>query len=170
MTAETLPLWLALFTQLGLGFAVFRANPRNYANQSFLPVSLIISTWLLSLHFAYNATEPHEAALWIRNASASGLLIVSGFNLLRLAILCREEGRREIVRRSAVLVIPSLLIVGVCYSPLFLRSAELRTGQIPSAVYGPFLPLYLGFIAIAVIAVVGCYIRDLLRKGGINPR
>ena len=55
MSTESLPLWLALFTQLGLGLAVFRANYRNYANQSFLLVSLFILAWLLSLHLAYNA-------------------------------------------------------------------------------------------------------------------
>jgi hypothetical protein len=35
MNAATIPLWLALAAQLGLGLAVFRANSRSYANQSF---------------------------------------------------------------------------------------------------------------------------------------
>lgn len=168
MIAESLPLWLALFTQLGLGLAVFRANPKNYANQSFLLVSLIISTWLLSLHFAYNATQTQAAALWIQNASASGLLIVSGFNLLRLAVLCREGGWREIIRRSAALVIPSLVIVAVCYTDWFLRAAVLRHGQTPRPIYGPLFPFYLGFFAIAVVVVVVFYLRDLRRVGGMQ--
>lgn len=168
MNPQSLPLWLALFMQLGLGLAVFRANSKNYTNQSFLLVSVIISAWLLSLHFAYIATQTHEAEIWIRNASAAGPLIVNGFNLLRLAILCRESGWREIGRRSALLAIPSLIVIAVCYTPLFLRSAELRSGQIPNAIYGFLFPVYLGFFAIAVIAVVAYYIRDLRRSSGMQ--
>ncbi|MBA3573199.1 MAG: hypothetical protein H0W34_14785, partial [Pyrinomonadaceae bacterium] len=77
MNLESLPLWLALSMQLGLGIAVFRGNPKGYANQSFLLVSLILSAWLVSLLLAFSATETGRAALWIRNASASGPLIVN---------------------------------------------------------------------------------------------
>jgi PAS domain S-box-containing protein len=168
MNSQSLPLWLALFLQLGLGLAVFRANPRNYANQSFLLVSAIICGWLLSLHFAYNAVRAEEAELWIRNASSIGLLIVNGFDLLRLAVVHRERGWREIGKRSLRLLTPSLLVIGLCYTPLFLRSAEMRTGQIPGAIYGPLFPLYLGFFAISVALVVLLYLRDLRRASGMQ--
>ena len=168
MNPQSLPLWLALFIQIGLGVAVFRANSKNYANQSFLFVSVIISGWLLSLHFAYNATSPGEAEFWIRNASASGPLIINGFNLLRLAILCRESGWREIGKRSAFLAIPSLIVIALCYTPAFLRHAELREGQIPTAVYGPLLPLYLSFFVISVAIVVALYLKDLRRTSGLQ--
>ncbi|MEY2496906.1 MAG: hypothetical protein QOD12_462 [Verrucomicrobiota bacterium] len=154
--------------QLGLGLAVYRANPRNYANQSFLLVSAIICGWLLSLHFAYNALRAEEAELWIRNASAGGLLIVNGFDLLRLAIIYRERGWREIGKRLLVLLTPSLLVIGLCYTPLFLRSAELRGGQIPGANYGPLFPVYLGYLAITIPVVVLFYLRDLRRAGGMQ--
>ena len=163
MNSQSLPLWLALFMQLGLGLAVFRANPRNYANQSFLLVSAIICGWLLSLHFAYNSVRAEEAELWIRNASSIGLLIVNGFDLLRLAIVYRERGWREIGKRSLLLLIPSLLVIGLYYTPMFLHGAKLRTGQIPGAIYGPLFPLYLGFFAISVALVVAFYLRDLRR-------
>ncbi len=168
MNSQSLPLWLALFMQLGLGLAVFRGNPRNYANQSFLLVSAIICGWLLSLHFAYNAVRADEAELWIRNASSIGLLIVNGFDLLRLAIVHRERGWREIGKRSFLLLAPSLLVIGLCYTPLFLRSAELRTGQIPGAIYGPLFPLYFWFFAISVALVVVLYLRDLRRASGMQ--
>ncbi|MFN2507223.1 MAG: ATP-binding protein [Chthoniobacterales bacterium] len=168
MIAETLPLWLALFIQLGLGLAVFRANPKNYGNQSFLLVSLVISAWLLSLHFAYNATEADVAALWIRNASASGLLIVSGFNLLRLAIVCRAAGWGAITRRSAALVVSTLILAALCYTPWFLRTAEIRSGQTPRPLYGPFFAVYAALFAGAVILVVVFYLRDLRRVSGMQ--
>lgn len=168
MNSQSLPLWLALFMQLSLGVAVFRANSRSYTNQSFLFVSISLSAWLLSLHFAYTATRSSDAEVWIRNASACGPLIISGFNLLRLAILYRESGWREILRRSAPLLIASLVVIAICYTPLFLRDAELRTGRIPKAIYGPLVPLYLGFFAIGAIAVMGLYLRDLRRGSGVQ--
>jgi two-component system nitrogen regulation sensor histidine kinase GlnL len=168
MNPATIPLWLALSAQLGLGVAVFRANSKSYANQSFLLVSVILSTWLVSLHFAFNATRADEATLWIRNASASGPLIVNGFNLLRLAILCRDSGWREIWRRSALLVVPSLVVTAVCYTPLFLRDAELRSGQIPKPIYGPFFFFYLGFFTISAVAVIALYLRDLRQTDGMR--
>jgi PAS domain S-box-containing protein len=168
MNVETLPLWLALLMQLGLGLAVFRANPRRYANQSFLLASLILGGWLISLHFAFSATQSATAAVWIRNASASGALVVNGFNLLRLSILCREKGWREIGKRSIGLALPTLAVIASCYTPLFLRSVQLRAGQIPQPVYGPLFPLYLAFFAIAVVVVIGLYIRDLRRTSGVQ--
>ncbi|MEY2565304.1 MAG: hypothetical protein QOH88_3497 [Verrucomicrobiota bacterium] len=168
MNPQSLPLWLALFLQLGLGLAVFRANSRNYANQSFLSVSVILAAWLLSLHFAYIATQAGEAAFWIRNSSACGPLIINGFNVLRLAILYRESGWREIGKRSAALAIPSLIVSGLCYTPLFLRYAEIRPGQIPMAVYGPLFSPSLGFFVAAVILVAGLYLRDVRRSRGMQ--
>src|SRR5438045_1778899 len=128
MNAGNISLWAALLIQFGLGLAVYRANSRNHANQSFLVVSFFISIWLLSLQFAYNATDPSIAAVWIRNAWASGVLLVNGFNLLRLGILCRDSGWREIGRRSAGLAIPSLVAIGLCYTSWFLQHAEIPQG------------------------------------------
>src|SRR3954464_12017686 len=167
MNIESVPLWLALILQLGLGLAVFRANPRSYVNQSFLLVSLILSAWLVSLHFALGATEAGAAAFWIRNASVSGLLMAIGFNLLRLAILCREGGWRDIWRRSAILAVSSLIAGAICYTPLFLRYAEIRNGEIPRPAYGPLFPVWVGFCAIVRLAVLGRYVRDLRRTSGI---
>jgi hypothetical protein len=168
MNIESIPLWLALFLQLGLGLAVFRANPRSYVNQSFLLVSVILSAWLVSLHFALGATQAGAAAFWIRNASASGLLMAFGFNLLRLAILCREGGWRDIWRRSAVLALTSLIAGAICYTPLFLRYAEIRNGEIPRPVYGPLFPVWVSFCAIVGLAVLGLYLRDLRRTSGMQ--
>src|ERR1700682_1252065 len=104
----------------------------------------------------------------IRNESASGPLIITGFNLLRLAILCRDSGWREIWRRSAILVVPSLAVTAICYTPWFLRYAEIRNGQIPQPVYGPFFFFYVGFFAISVVAVITLYVRDLRQTDGMR--
>src|SRR5947199_10853249 len=109
MNAAAISLWTALLIQIGLGVAVFRANYKNHANQSFFVVSFFISAWLLSLHFAYNAVTAPSAAFWIRNAWATGVLVVNGFNLLRLGILCRDSGWRQIAMRSAKIAVPSFV-------------------------------------------------------------
>jgi PAS domain S-box-containing protein len=173
MNTETLPLWLALLIQLGLGLAVFRANPRNYANQGFLVVSLIISAWLLSLQFAFNAVRTRDAEFWIRNASAGGILIINGFNLLRLAIVCRESGWREIGNRSALLAVLSVPAIALCYTHPFLQYAQLRGGQtshslVPQPVYGPLLPLYVAFLFGAVVLVFILYLKDVRRNVGMQ--
>src|ERR1051325_8605357 len=117
MNAGNISLWLALLIQFGLGLAVYRANSRNHANQSFLILSFFICVWLLSLQIAFGATTAPTAELWIRNAWASGLMMVNGFNLLRLGILCRDSGWKEMGRRGMSLAVPSLIAVAVCYTP-----------------------------------------------------
>jgi PAS domain S-box-containing protein len=173
MNLEAIPLWLALVTQLGLGLAVYRANHRNHANQAFLVVSCFISAWLLSLQFAFNASDAGEAELWIRNASASGVLMLNGFNLLRLGIVCREGGWPEIGRRSIGLAIPSVLAIAFCYTRQFLQYAEPQSGQaarqmIPHAVYGPLAHLYGAFLVAVVLFVTALYMRSL--RGSVGMR
>ena len=173
MNIDSLPLWFALFVQVGLGLAVFRANYRSYSNQAFLIVSCFIAAWLLSLQFAFNAADVGRAEFWIRNASASGILIANGFNLLRLAIVCRGMGWAQIGRRSTLLGIPSAVMIVLCYTPLFLRHAELRAGAtaqdlVPRAVYGPLFPVFVGFLATAVIVVIVCYLRDMRSATGMQ--
>ncbi|HEY2139117.1 MAG TPA: histidine kinase N-terminal 7TM domain-containing protein, partial [Chthoniobacterales bacterium] len=172
MNASNISLWLALLIQLGLGLAVYRANSRNHANQSFLIVSLFICAWLLALQCAFDATDPARAAIWIRNAWASGVLMINGFNLLRLGILCRDSGWKEIGRRVTGLAIPSLIAIAACYTPYFLRSAEIRRESghelIPLPVYGPLFPVFGALLAGSVIILIVFYIRDLRRTSGVQ--
>lgn len=173
MNAESIPLWLALIIQVGLGLAVFRANPRNYANKSFLVVSLFIAAWLLSLQFAFNATDAAVAEFWIRNAWASGVLLVNGFNLLRLGILCRDTGWRAILRRSAPLAMLSVPAIILCYTHSFLKYAQIRGGQmehslVPQPVYGPLFPVYAGFLGGAVLIVIILYVQTMFRTVGMQ--
>src|SRR3954469_7965161 len=173
MNPETIPIWLAIAAQIGLGLSVFRANHRSYSNQSFLLLLGFICAWLLSLEFAFSAPEGAKAEIWIRNASACGILILNGFYLLRYAIVCRDRGRREIARRLMPLVLISLPGLALCYSKGFLRSAVMRfdvnAGHlVPEPVYGPLFPVVTAFIVIgAAIGILG-YIKDLRRSAGMQ--
>jgi nitrogen-specific signal transduction histidine kinase len=172
MNAGNISLWLALLIQFGLGLAVYRANSRNHANQSFLIVSFFISAWLLSLQFAFDATDPSKAAFWIRNSWASGILVVNGFNLLRLSILCRDTGWKEIGRRAAGFATLGAIAIAACYSAFFLESAEIRREGghelIPLPVYGPLVSVIAaGFIGSIVVLIV-FYVRDYRRTAGVR--
>jgi nitrogen-specific signal transduction histidine kinase len=173
MNAATISLWAALLIQIGLGVAVYRANYKNHANQSFFVVSFFISSWLLSLHLAYNATEAGAAEFWIRNSWAAGVLVVNGFNLLRLGILCRDGGWKQIGLRSASLAVPSLAAIALCYTRWFLRSASIPEGNtghelIPVPEYGPLFPFFAAFLIGAIVVVIAFCIRDLRRSSGIQ--
>jgi nitrogen-specific signal transduction histidine kinase len=173
MNAAIISLWTALLIQIGLGVAVFRANHKNHANQCFFVVSFFISAWLLSLHFAYNAMEPGAAEFWIRNSWATGVVMVNGFNLLRLGILCRDTGWKQIAVRSASLAVPSVAVIALCYVRLFLRSASIPQGNtghelIPVPDYGPLFPFFATFLIGAVVVVIAFCVRDLRRSSGIQ--
>jgi PAS domain S-box-containing protein len=173
MNAATISLWAALLIQIGLGVAVYRANYKNHTNQSFFVVSFFISAWLLSLQFAYNATEAGPAEFWIRNSWAAGVLVVNGFNLLRLGILCRDSGWKQIGVRSASLAIPSLAAIALCYARSFLRSASIPRGNsghelIPMPEYGPLFPFLTAFLIGAIVVVIAFCVRDLRRSSGIQ--
>ncbi|MEY2585197.1 MAG: hypothetical protein QOD80_1223 [Verrucomicrobiota bacterium] len=173
MNAAAISLWAALLIQIGLGVAVFRANHRNHANQSFFVVSFFISAWLLSLHFAYNAVEARAAELWIRHSWATGVLVVNGFNLLRLGILCRDKGWKQIGARSASLAVPSLAAIALCYARAFLRSASIPAGNsghelIPVPEYGPLFPFFAAFLIGGIVVVIAFCVRDLRRSSGIQ--
>ena len=92
MSNATVPILFALLVQLGLGLAVFQANPRRVSNQCFLMLSVAAALWLTSLYFASRPGSPALAALAIRQASAMGILILAVLNLLRLSIRHRGAG------------------------------------------------------------------------------
>jgi hypothetical protein len=173
MNAESIPFWLALVIQVGLGLAVFRANPRNYANKCFLVVSVFIPAWLLSLQFAFNATDAAVAEFWIRNAWASGVLIINGFSLLRLAVVCRDTGWGAILKRSAPLAMLSVPAIIICYTHSFLRYAQIRGGQmehslVPEPVYGPLFPVFVTFLGGAIVVLIILYLRSMFRTVGMQ--
>jgi nitrogen-specific signal transduction histidine kinase len=172
MNAANISVGLALLIQIGLGLAVYRSNSRNHANQSFLILSFFISAWLLSLQFAFAASDPAKAAFWIRTSWVSGVLMVNGFNLLRLGILCRDSRWKEIWKRCAWLGVPTLVVVSLCYTPWFLRSAKIprESGHeaIPVPLYGPFFPIFGLLLAGSVAALIIFYVRDLRRTSGVQ--
>jgi PAS domain S-box-containing protein len=158
MNSATAPILAALVAQLGLGLAVFIANPQRKSNQCFLLLSLIAVGWLGSLYGASTTRDPAIAAVCIREASAAGALILTALNLLRLSIRWRQEGWRGILRRSWGWLVLTLGIVVLCQTNSFLQGARMpqHVGTALSApvpVYGKAVYLYAFLFVTAIIAL-----------------
>src|ERR1039457_7667135 len=93
MNSATTAVLAALVIQIGLGLAVFQANPKRHSNQCFLILCLAIASWLASLYFAFHATNSAVAERAIRGASTAVPLILIGFNILRLSICGKTTWR-----------------------------------------------------------------------------
>src|SRR5947209_1111491 len=135
MNPENIPLWAALFIEVALGIAVFRANTSSRSNQGFLLLSLTIAAWLISLQFAYNASSPNVAAFWIRISFISALGFVNGFYLLLLAIVHRDQPWRHILKEWRPWGLLSAAIAIAFSTSLVVKTAEIHRG-----IYGGSIP------------------------------
>ena len=168
MNNVAVPTLIALLVQLGLGAAVFQANPRRRSNQCFLLLSLTIGVWLASLYFAFGATTAGLAEFAIRQASAAGAAILTVFNLLRLSIRKRDSSWRDLLRQAWPWLASAFLIVLLCQTELFLRGVAVATepNALPRPEYGPGAVLYGAYFTIATITVLLLYAWDVKNTTG----
>ncbi len=162
MKSPVLSIIIAIVIQLGLGLAVFYANPRRKPNQCFLLLSIAIDGWLGSLCLTFQATTVELAAFYIRQASVMGAVVLTFFNFLRLSVKHGDQSWGEIVRRSWAWLFALGLMIAFCQTKFFLKGVDLSpaTGAVVP-MYGKQSILYFAYIALAGIAVVSLYARDL---------
>ncbi len=171
MNSATAPILAALVVQLGLGLAVFIANPQRKSNQCFLLLSLLTAGWLGSLYGAFTSRDAAGAAFYMREGSAAGALILAMLNLLRLSIRRRQEGWEGIWRRSWGWLLLALGIVVLCQTKFFLQGARMPQHvegalSLPVPVYGNAVYIYLiYFVSVVVALVIGSW-RDLRQTTG----
>jgi PAS domain S-box-containing protein len=171
MNSATAPILAALVAQLGLGLAVFSANPQRKSNQCFLLLSLVAAGWLGSLYGAFTTSDPGIAAICIREAAVAGALILATLNLLRLSIRRRQEGWQGIWRRSWGWLLLALGIVVLCQTKFFLEGARMPEHvegalALPRPVYGNAVYIYATyFVCVFVALVIGSW-RDLRQTTG----
>jgi PAS domain S-box-containing protein len=170
MNSATAPILAALVAQLGLGLAVFIANPHRKSNQCFLLLSLMAAGWLGSLYGAFTTTDP-AAALCMREASAAGALTLVTLNLLRLSIRRRQEGWHGILRRSWGWLLLTLGIVVLCQTKFFLQGTRMPQHMegalaLPVPVYGNAVYIYTIYFVIVIVALVIGSWRDLRQTTG----
>src|SRR5882724_6648894 len=171
MHSATVPILVALAIQSVLGLAVFQANPWRKPNQCFLLLSTVIGVWLACLYFSLSATTSAEVALYVREASAAGALILAVFNLLRLSIQQQNRRWREIFGDAWIWLIATVAVVIFCQTKFFLEGARFsRTPgasiPFPVPVYGQQAVFYFLYFVIAGLVVIINYARDVRQTTG----
>lgn len=150
-----------------IGTAVLWANPRRFANQVFLGVSMLISTWQFAIFMAVLA---HEKILrgqlvdplpWIRANGAIASFVPAAITLLKESLLSGANPRRSI-RRTAPWLVLGCLLIPLCYAKTFVveQMGEDRRG-IPYVTHG-------AIIATAFLALFAQSWRQIRRETGIQ--
>jgi PAS domain S-box-containing protein len=170
MYSSTVAILVALTVQLALGLVVFQSNWHRKSNQSFLFLSLAASGWLVSLYFAFTANSSGTAAIAIREASSSSLLILACLNLLRITLRRRQETWRQILHRARIWIAATIVMVGLCQTSFFLEGAHVvgsRGTAAPAPVYGTVggwvFAIYFGA---ATAFLIFTAVRDLGKTAG----
>jgi len=169
MNNATAPTLIVIVIQIGLGLAVFYANPRRTSNQCFLFLSLVISAWLGSLGLPFSAKSLGLAEFAIRQANATGILYLFGLNLLRLSISRPTESWRDLFRRCRVWLIASTAAIAFCQTKIFLKGANMPTivGAVPIPVYGETaIRIYAVYFVIAFLVLIVSYWRAFRKAAG----
>ena len=169
MSNATTPTLVVIVIQIGLGLAVFYANPRRTSNQCFLFLSLVIGAWLGSLGLAFSAKSVRLAEFAIRQANATGILYLFGLNLLRLSISQPKESWRELFRRCRLWLIASAAVVAFCQTKLFLKGATMPStfGAVPVPIYGEIaIRIYAAYFVIAFFVLIVSYWRAFRKAAG----
>ena len=167
MSSANISYLVAVAIQLGLGLAVFQANPRRKSNQCFLLLSLAMGAWLGALYFIANARSSQAAIFWIRQASVAGAFILAIFDLLRITIKKSEYRWSDIFKGAWLLTFFALPMAVFCQTSYFLAGARFSSamGSVV-AIYGPGASIYGIFFGAAGLAIVINYARDLHRATG----
>jgi PAS domain S-box-containing protein len=169
MNNATLPTLVVIVIQIGLGLAVFHANPRRTSNQCFLFLSLVISAWLGSLGLAFSAKTVGLAEFAIRQANATGILYLFGMNLLRLSISRPTENWRDLFRRCRIWLVSSVAAIMFCQTQLFLKGVRMPTtvGTVPVPIYvETAIRVYAAYFIIAFLVLIVAYWRAFRKAAG----
>jgi len=170
MYGSTIAILVALIVQLALGLVVFQSNWHRKSNQSFLLLSFAASGWLVSLYFAFTANSSGTAAIAIREASSSSLLILASLNLLRIALRRRQETWNQILHRARIWIAATIVMIGLCQTRFFLEGARVAGSRGTAAatpVYGTVggwvFAIYFGA---ATAFLIFTAVRDLGKTAG----
>ncbi len=172
MNSAAVPTLAAIAIQSALGLGVFQANPRRKSNQCFLLLSAVIACWLGSLYFTFIVHSPALAAFYIRQASAAGALILVVFTLLRLSIRYPEKRWAQLFRMCRMWLVAGLLVTIYCQTDFFVVGAKFSpatgaTAEMLTPIYvWPGVIVYVAYFAIAGLAVVVNYVRDIRKVSG----
>lgn len=166
MKSDVTPTLVALIIQLGLGLAVLQANPRRKSNQCFLALSLAMAAWLGGFYFLSTAQLPQFGTFFVRQASVTGVFVLTIFDLLRRTI---HDGHRrwgEIFKSAWLWLVGALTVAIFCQTGFFLQGTRVSAAGGTVAIYGPGSVIYGAYLAAIGLATIANYARDLRRTTG----
>lgn len=158
-----------LIVTITLGYLVCRTNPKRTEVFGFLTLSLSISVWLFCMLMAFTSANDKEVEFWVRQCTSSGQFLFAAFNMLRLSIVYRRETWMSILRKSVWWLSISGLMIILCQTHFFLKSAALLIfGNAANPTYGPGFLIYNIYTLIASITVLFKLSRDIRKSQGIE--
>jgi len=158
---------IAFLTNVVLGVLVYAMNPNRRTNRHFLITSLTLAAWLACLLGAV-VREKALLMFWIRMANFSCVLLPPAFDLLRAAIVRREEDRRVLLRDIGPWLLLLLFVTIVVRLPAFLIDVTVGPEGFPRPTYGPAQIPYILYWVAALVLLVGRFTRDLRRAEDIQ--
>ncbi len=171
LTTLTAPILAALIIVLLIGLGGFHANPSRLTSQCFLLLTVAASCWLASLYFGSTASSQWTLEFCIRQASASGAVVLAIFDLLRLSIREQQWKWRQLLSHSLPWLVIAIVVVAFCQTRFFLEGARFPTfaGLAPQPIYGKGVYLYAFYFAAAIVVLIFASVRDIrVSKGRVR--
>ena len=126
LTTLTAPILAALIIVLLIGLGGFHANPSRLTSQCFLLLTVAASCWLASLYFGSTASSQWTLEFCIRQASASGAVVLAIFDLLRLSIREQQWKWRQLLSHSLPWLVIAIVVVAFCQTRFSLKGHASR--------------------------------------------
>jgi nitrogen-specific signal transduction histidine kinase len=156
-----------------LGIGVFSTNNKRAVNQHYLSLSVIVALWLTSNWLILHAGNETDAEFFIKLATALAILIPASCHLLRLTILYPYDRWWKTVFRAKRLLGFCLIIIALCFSPVFIDSVKMPLDDTSSP--GVPEPIYnLGYFIFAatfvglVLSLLLTFAKDRKRVEGLQ--
>ena len=157
-------------TSLGIG--VFFTNHKRTVNQLYLCLSAIIVIWLSSNWLILHAHEEAVATFFVKLATATAILIPAACHILRLAIFYPQDNWLQTILRAKRLLSGCLVIILLCFTPFFIDSVKMPSGEasspsVPEPIYNwgyfVFAIIFFSGIQILFLGFIGEYIGKILK-------
>jgi signal transduction histidine kinase/GAF domain-containing protein len=157
---------------LGLGFFVYRTNPRRVVNQFFLLLSSTLVVWLLWLALAFAFTDLQAIAYCVRAACAVGAFMPVVFDGFRLSIVAEHNAWKPVARSSRSWFAMATTVAMMCLTPFFLVRVNLpahrELGAIAEPVYGPGILIYALYQVTLWVMLMRRFMADLRILRGVR--
>jgi hypothetical protein len=160
-------------TNIALGVSVFFTNNKRPINQYYLSLSVIIALWLTSNWLILHAGNKTDAEFFVKMATALAVLIPASCHLLRLAILYPHDRWWKIIFRAKRLLGLCLIIITLCFTPFFIDSVKMPSGDasspgVPEPIYNWGYFIFAATFVGLVFSLLLTFVKDRTRAEGLQ--